>query len=241
MGSGSSTVNQLEVKAEENIEIESKKTQNNINYFAETFLINLLKNSEVFCVTKIFTVSDFIDFCSMINTSNYSESLINKLLYYYNSNSYNMCNINEYVKININSDFEIGKMTKNIIFSIRNLMLEKKEIILKNVNTIDIFVKNYNENQNTEKITKLNELLRIEKTKIDNAKFDDISTICKNISNLSENLKPFENNIIKFDSKIEYKKQLKIQFTNISLFLEYTNHLFSENQMIYSSPIEITN
>lgn len=142
--------------------------------------------------------------------------LTNELLKFYDGCMSTFYNIN----LQINFDSEIGAKTKNVIFYIRNLMIEQKQIIFDKVNFID---KNYNDIENTKKMAELNDLLMIENQKIDNANLNEIEVISKNISNLRNILAPLKFN---FEMKTKNEKILKIQFANIFLFLENTNHLF---------------
>lgn len=96
----------------------------------------------------------------------------------------------------------------------------------KNKNKNFIFSNNYNKIENFNKISELNELLRIENLKINNTQLDDISDICKNISNLSEKLTHFKEIETEFQKEINSQEILKNQFINISFFLECTNFLF---------------
>lgn len=155
--------------------------------FAKLFFEYFLNKTDIFNISKIINVLDFINLHKLIEKNNF---LTNQFLHFYSISS------NFEKEINFNSN--IGAKTKNIIFYIRNLMIEERQIIFDSISTIDLFNENFNEARNTEKIIELSELLIIEKLKIENAQLNDISYICDNIINLRDKLTPFENAKIKF-------------------------------------------
>lgn len=209
---------------------DDKKIKNNIKEeaLAKSFLSNLLRRRYISHVTKIVKVHDFFDPFGPVGSS-------------YSCHSFNSCfdvnySLYEYETTDINSDLAIK--VKNIICILRVLIMEHCKLIYDSINTIDISIKNYNEIENNNNIEELNKLLKIENSKINTVQLDDISLICENIFILREKLDFLENNRNKFRKEIEDKNELKIQLTNIYLFLKCTDHLFLENNC---NPKIITN
>lgn len=191
---------------------------------AKTF-VNLflyLNTNDISSINKIVTVSDFLNLCPDNTSEAYRLYLgfRNKLYNFYCNSSGKVLQKSDYENINIDYGSQIGIKTINIIFIIRNLMLEQKNIISDKINRIDFI--------NQQNFLELNNLLEIENFKLNNAQLIDIPIICENISNLRNNLlfSNFKNNIL--CEGIQDKKSLKIQLVNISLFLIYTNHFFPQ-------------
>lgn len=214
MGCTSSKINSNEIK---------------IGELAEDFFNNYLEKKDLpySHVPKLIKVTDFVDLCTFTHTF-FNIDVRSKLIEFYEFRSYGM--------ININSDCDIGIKTRYIIYMIRELMLDRRQLILTSVNIIDSFNENYNENENNKKITELNELLIIENFKMNNIKFDHISSICENISNLEGKLLQFQHYKFQFEEGIKNKEILKIELINISLFLISTNHLFKDENSIIEIP-----
>lgn len=230
MGSASSKHQRMYNENQRMKLMEIEKNKSTEIDLAQIFFDLFLKITNILCIAKIIKVSDFTDLLSnKINDLYFKTVLLN---FYEISTINNGFSFYEY---HINSDLKIAKKTKNIIRIVRNLMIEKNNFIINNVNA---FNENYNEIENNKKITELNELLKIENSKLIDAQFNDISAICENINNLRNILEPFENNKFQFEKRIKEMKMLKITFTNISLFLKFTDYLFTEeNKNLTSSKV----
>lgn len=208
----------------------SKSTLNEINmeeleeHLAINFFYKFLTINNTIHMTKIIKVLDFTKLCPYNITFPTKSKYQMKMLFFYNTNIYNMTDIN--------SNSNIGKQVLNIISKIRNLMIAHKKIIFDNVNEIDTFNENYDKDKNDNNIEELNKLIEIENLKISEAKLDDIPIIYNNINTLHNELNPLINNKLIFHEKNENKKKLKNQLGNISLFFICTDHLFFNEEKI---------
>lgn len=181
MGSNSSKNDEIEI---DQIDIDMQQYN-----FATIFFNIFINRTDVITITKIDTVSDFGNLCKFIEGSK-SKTLQN--LY----GTYD------------HKPMNIGKKTKNIIYFIRKMMIERQKNIINNLDEIEYF----NEVENSKKIANLRKLLIIEHSKM------------SNFLKLSRELC----SLMQKQSKFENREILKNNFLNISLFLECTNHLILE-------------
>lgn len=200
----------------------NNKTEIKCQKYAKIYINIFLELNDISHIKKINKVLDF---------SSLLEDYYNK----YKNDDYLFCHnfYSNYKKLkmtNINDDSEVAVITRNIIYIIRKLMLEQQKVITDDFNKIEIYDKNYKDQNN--KIADLNHSLLLETSKINDAKLYDISNISKNIINLREELSFNMNNKIKFEDNFNKKKQLKNKLTNILLFLGCTDHLIENDTLV---------
>lgn len=191
-------------------------------YFIDIFFDYFLKKTDIYNMTKIVKIIDFINLGPDYDDYSIYIAYKNSIINMYGINNDNI----QYEMIDINSNSSIGKKTKNVISIIRNLMIKERVKILNDINSIDVSNKKFNQNENLEEINELTKLLEIENSKIDGIELKNISNISENISNLNNKLYILKNNIKTFNDGVIKRKLFVIKSINISLFISSTNYLF---------------